>query len=260
MGVLKRKNGFTLIESLAVVAILAILMTMSIFTFMTQLTKGRDAKRKADLEKLRTVLEDYLNDESCYPPSLVCRSDFSPYLTQVPCDPLGNISYFYSYDDASSCKSWYKIYAKLENINDPIITEVGCRESTECPRGGCGPGCNYNYWISSPNMAEVGRLPGENWPAIPTSGPTSPPLPTNTPPIVSTPTPGGPIPTSTSAPTATPVPITTPSPSPTAGPIGDRWGCFSGSCQPLSLLYCQPNYASSDCFGMCALGETYECK
>lgn len=275
MGILKIKKslpagrqGFTMIEVLAVVAILAILITMSIFTFMTQLTKGRDARRKADLEKMKTVLEDYLNDSSCYPADLPFGGDFTPYLSQLPADPLDNTyyNYFYSYDGSPGvvCKSWYKIYAKLENTADPIIIKVGCRESTECPLGGCGPSCNYNYWVSSPNMNKVNQiLPAENWwTAIPTSWPTSPPLPTNTPPIVSTPTPTS-IP---AGPTSTPPPAggptSTPAPTPTPGGFFGFYGCKEGDCVEIWGICPQAgeegncecpnaNYRLSDCGGQC---------
>lgn len=151
---MESRSGLTLIELLVVLAIIAIFILVSIFAWKLQLMKGRDVKRKADLKKLQNILEDYLNDKNCYPASLdtACANsvvpDISlPYLSELPCDPLDNsdFHYLYSVDPGESCKSWYKIFTNLEKENDPIITEVGCA-------GGCGPGNNYNYWVSSPNV------------------------------------------------------------------------------------------------------------
>jgi len=155
--VFRKNNGLTMIELLIVTTIIALFILVAIFAYQLQLAKGRDARRKADLDKLQNVLEDYLNDEVCYPEpgeiltdGKICKKPFAPYLSSLPCDPINNIyyNYFYSYDSTKTCKGWYKIYTKLENTKDPIIAKVGCGGSDECPSGGCGPSCNYNYWVS----------------------------------------------------------------------------------------------------------------
>lgn len=188
-----RKNfGFTLIELLIVTATIGILVVLSFFTYKTQIAKGRDSKRKSDLAKIQRAFEDYMNDKGCYPNPeevttnyKICGQNFSPYLNILPCDPLNNSrhNFFYSYDENQSCKKWYKIYAKLEYEKDPIIEKVGCKE-------GCGPGNNYNYWVSSPNMMEVAQIsPAEDWwPEI--IGEITPPSGvSSTPTVVSSPTP-----------------------------------------------------------------------
>lgn len=151
-----------MIELLVVLTFLSILTLAFIFTSRQQMAKGRDGKRKADLNGSQKILEDYLNDHDCYPDSFGGGEE--------PSDPLNNAeyNYFYSYDSGETCKSWYKIYAKLENEADAIIDEVGCTD-------GCGPSGNYNYWVSSPNMADVSQQPGEDW--WPDIGPTPTPTP-----------------------------------------------------------------------------------
>ena len=143
-----KKNGFSLIELLIVFGVLAILMLAALFIFQKQLIKGRDAKRKTDLSNMQRVLEDYLNDEGCYPASLVCGQELSPYLTSVPCDPVENGDdhvYFYTVSAQDSCSKCYKIFTNLENENDSAIEKVGCLD------GACGI---FNYGVGSPN-AEV---------------------------------------------------------------------------------------------------------
>ena len=250
-----RKNfGFTMIEALIVVATIGILGAMAIFAAKTQIAKGRDGRRKADLAKIQKALEDYMNDNNCYPDTLSCGVEFKPYLSVIPCDPINNsyFNYFYSYDQNEICKSWYKIYARLEYTKDPIIEKIGCKD-------GCGPSNNYNYWVASPNMNRVEQTAGELWwpeigevvspPPLSTPSPTLPPsiTPTSTP--TPTPTlPGGATPTSTPTPTPTP-----------DYKYYGYYGCFSGNCEPIwgdcSTGNCQcpnVNYLLPDCGGQCS--------
>lgn len=225
-----QKNGLTLIELMVVLVILAILILAAIFAYRTQLAKARDARRKADLDKLTKVLEDYASDHLCYPDNLTCGpatgTDLEGYLSEVPCDPLNNsyFNYFYTSDADATCKKWYKVYAKFENKEDPLI------ERTDC-LSGCGPSSNYTYWVGSPNVSESAQLPGEYWPGIPG---VSPP-PGVTPGVTLTPTPS-----------LTPTPEATPTP---AGP----YECFSN-------LACGAACASAptSC-GTCCPGTTKEC-
>ena len=205
-------QGFTLIEVLIVLTILAVFILAALWAYQIQVFKGRDAKRKSDLGKLQRVLEDYLNDHVCYPDNLECRSDFAPYLSQIPCDPVnsrGHI-YYYSVSSEEGCKQWYKIFTTLEYKKDPIINKIGCTSET------CGA---FNYLASSPNVEVLARQLGEIFP---------PPYP----PGVPTPGPGGgltptPTPTPTEGPTPTPTGSPTPTPTPTPCP-GDWFVCDAG--------------------------------
>lgn len=196
---MRNNKGFTLIELLITIAIIAILLLVTLSLYRSQMERGRDGRRKADLAKIQKVLEDYLNDNICYPDSLECNTDFSPYFSSVPCDPINsnNNIYFYSVSEDSSCKKWYKIFTTLEYSQDPIITKIGCTPAT------CGP---YNYLVSSPNVEGTTRQLGEIYPW----GESSPtPIPTNTPipNVTNTPTP-------TPTPTNIPTPVNTPTPTP----------------------------------------------
>ena len=187
---MKNNNkGLTLIELLIAIAIIAVLLLITLSLYRSQMQRGRDGRRKADLAKVQKALEDYMNDHICYPNTLDCRNDFSPYLSLVPCDPLntGNNIYFYSVSGTESCKKWYKIFTTLEYSKDPIIEKIGCTSVT------CGA---YNYLVSSPNVESTKRQLGEIYPW----GEPSP-----TPTLVPTPTPGGPTPTSGPS-TPTPIP------------------------------------------------------
>ncbi len=111
-----------------------------------QVARSRDARRKADLERIKISFEDYYNDEGCYPPPEVladCRgSSFQPYLAIIPCDPLSGEPYLYIPLEGQACKG-YRVYAKLEDLTDPVIAELGCEGEL-----GCGVGGGYNYGIA----------------------------------------------------------------------------------------------------------------
>jgi len=138
--------GFTLIEVLVAVAIIAILIMLVIGTFIRQIAKGNDARRKADLDRIKVAVEEYEKDHNCYPLVIACGGDernlLHPYLNNVPCDPVTRDTY--GYDDEAdegggTCPRWFRIYAALQNSDDTsIIPKIG-------------PGAAYNYYVSSPN-------------------------------------------------------------------------------------------------------------
>jgi len=138
-------NGFTLVELMIVAAIIAILATIAILAFQSQILKGNDARRRADINRIKIAVEEYEKDHSCYPPSVVCgvilTQPIYPYLNNVPCDPVTKKSYAYepSCSVASCCPSWYRIYANMDYKRDPTLTP------------GIGPGSAFNYVSGSDN-------------------------------------------------------------------------------------------------------------
>lgn len=146
---LKALSSFTLIELIIFIVLFSLLIFMVLRGIKVQLQRARDTRRKADVGAMRKVLDEYFDDAGCYPSCPVaCDVDLSfgsvTYLSSIPCDPTSGSSYRYVTDD-SSCPSQFQLYAKLENAGDSLIDSVGCR-------GGCGPDCEYNYGVSSPNI------------------------------------------------------------------------------------------------------------
>jgi len=151
----EENKGFTMVELLVVMAILGILSTIGLTSFRTSLMKSRDAKRKSDLEQIQRALEMYLNDFQKYPDALT--GDFKDYrwgdqmkdndkgtiyMKEIPSDPAGNPQYCYK--SSNSPLTYYKLYAKLENENDPakLGASVTCRSGQD----------SYNYGVSSTNV------------------------------------------------------------------------------------------------------------
>lgn len=143
---MKSNNGLTLIELLIVMSLISILAVAMWGNFFTSLTKGRDSRRKQDLEAVSKSIELFYNDSKSYPQptQIIWGTVFANpsnssviYMQKLPTDPASP-TYDYCYD---SDGSYYKLYANLENLNDPkIIPTVACSS------------VNYNYGISSPNV------------------------------------------------------------------------------------------------------------
>lgn len=138
-------SGFTLVELLIVVSIIAIMVVLALAYFRGQLFKGNDSKRKTDIKRIQIATEEYEKDNNCYPSFVTCNQDdesqpINPYLNKIPCDPVTKTSYLYEPDPSSlACPRWYRIYANLQNDSDPSITT------------GIGPAGAYDYYAASPN-------------------------------------------------------------------------------------------------------------
>lgn len=146
----QNNTGMTLIELMIVMALIAILATAIWGNFFTSLTKGRDSRRKQDLDAVSKSLELYYFDNKSYPlPTIIqwgsafthTTNSSVVYMQKLPADPSAP-AYNYCYE---SDGTYFKLYANLENTSDPkIIPTVTCAPS---------PGVNYNYGISSPNKS-----------------------------------------------------------------------------------------------------------
>lgn len=147
------KTGFTLMEIIIAMAIFAIITGALLGNFFTSLTKGRDSRRKQDLDLTAKALELYYNDHKAYPTgSLPWGSPLSDgtttYMQVLPKDPKApGINYYYVIDPLSA-GAYYKLYACLENKNDSAFKDYA---STSCGACGMGTGADCTYGISSLN-------------------------------------------------------------------------------------------------------------
>jgi general secretion pathway protein G len=98
-----------MIELLIVIAIIASLAVIFLLMARTQISRARDADRKADLNRIKIAFEDYYNDNGCYPPATILDNcggpELRPYLDKVPCDPDGN-PYLYLPVEGAECSGY----------------------------------------------------------------------------------------------------------------------------------------------------------
>ena len=97
---LKLNKGFTLIELMVVIAIIAILATAGMASYRLISARSRDARRKTDLEQIRGALELYKANNGAYPDQVAnylipgnsdgcgtVTSILTDYIDEIPCDP-----------------------------------------------------------------------------------------------------------------------------------------------------------------------------
>ena len=104
-----KKRGFTLIEILVASTIIAVLSVVGVASYTSINKRSRDAKRKSDLEQMRSALEMYRIDNGFYPgisegfiqiDSSIAGLFVPDYTPAIPEDPKSTsqipIYYFYS--------------------------------------------------------------------------------------------------------------------------------------------------------------------
>jgi general secretion pathway protein G len=82
-----RESGFTLIEMLVVMAVIATLLTLAVPRYFSGLEKSREAVLRQSLALLRETLDKYHGDTGKYPDALE-ELVAGKYLRSVPTDPI----------------------------------------------------------------------------------------------------------------------------------------------------------------------------
>jgi len=86
MGV-RHPAGFTLLEMIAVVAMIGILVSIALPNYKTAILQSREAVLKEDLFRFRDVIDQYYADKGKYPASLDVLVE-EGYLRKLPADPM----------------------------------------------------------------------------------------------------------------------------------------------------------------------------
>ena len=83
----RRRFGFTLIELMIVMAIIAILMSIAMPIYNRSIVRAKESVLKNNLFTMRTVLDEYTYDKQKAPQSLQDLVS-EGYLRQIPVDPM----------------------------------------------------------------------------------------------------------------------------------------------------------------------------
>ena len=124
---LARADGFTLIELIIVMAIVALLVTIAAPRYMRSLEKSKEAVLKEDLWVMRDALDKYYGDLGKYPGSLEELVE-QKYLRAVPVDPL-----------TDSTSTW--------QVVPPVDPELGAIYNVKSGASGSSTiGTSYSDW------------------------------------------------------------------------------------------------------------------
>ena len=137
----KNHFGFTLVELLVVITIIALLTLMGMVSYQGATRKGRDGRRTADMEQIRSALEIFRSDSVTneYPDLL---GELAPtYIQELPVDPKDHL-YVYEPVDGGTGKRAYNLCAHLETKES--LTTDGCGGTEACGTdGSLDNKCNY---------------------------------------------------------------------------------------------------------------------
>lgn len=166
------RKGFTLIEILIVVAIIAILASIVLVGLGPTQQSGRDARRISDLHSIQTALELYYNKCGYYPGAAQAGVTCAAYaagnntyasmvtaikgsaigVTSIPNDPSGGGTYYYSsFTSGATPGGTYTLGTTLENANNSVAN--GYSAPANAPAGIPGSTCAFtaaqpNYCLS----------------------------------------------------------------------------------------------------------------
>lgn len=115
-----QQKGFTLLELLVVISIIGLLLAMGTVAFSTAQQRGRDSKRRADMQQLQKAFEQYNADNGSYE-SCANMADAQYLPGGLPTDPRPANNY-----TCTGSATTYCACAQLEDIGSGNATDASC--------------------------------------------------------------------------------------------------------------------------------------
>ncbi len=128
----RRRFGFTLIELMIVMAIIAVLMSVALPIYNRSITRSKESVLKNNLFTLRTVIDEYTYDKQKAPQTLEDLVT-DGYLRQVPIDPM-----------TGNADSWKLIMEDASNTVDQ--SQPGIWDVRSGAEGTSLEGTPYSEW------------------------------------------------------------------------------------------------------------------
>lgn len=122
-----RGRGFTLVELLVVMAVIATLLTIAVPRYVRSIQRSREAVLHQDLAALRESIDRFYGDTGKYPQTLAVLVE-KRYLRGIPVDPI-----------AKAADKWI-----LVNSDDP--EDNGIKDVLSGAEGAGENGVPYGSW------------------------------------------------------------------------------------------------------------------
>lgn len=101
---MKKNSGFTIVELLIVIVVIAILASITIVAYNGIQSRARDSVRSSDIEQVKKAVELYYVDNGSYPSVGTDNTGYNlptlatalvpKYMAVLPTDPLGGSNYY----------------------------------------------------------------------------------------------------------------------------------------------------------------------
>lgn len=131
-GMRRREGGFTLIELIIVMAVIAILATIAIPRYIITVRHAREAVLREDLQTMRSAIDSYTVDKEKAPQSLDDLVQ-SGYLKAIPVDPI-----------TGSADTW--VTSESDTLTDVDETQGGIDDVHSGAQNLATDGTSYNTW------------------------------------------------------------------------------------------------------------------
>jgi len=128
-----RNRGFTLLELMIVLTIIAVLVGLSIPIYNALILRSRESVLKANLHSLRNVIDQYTADKKKAPQALQDLVDAGYFRKELPLDPI-----------TDRRDSWIPDYDTTVASADQ--TDSGITDIHSGATGTSTMGTNYNTW------------------------------------------------------------------------------------------------------------------
>jgi len=120
IGDMKLKNGFTLVEMIVVITLMALILSIILPNYLNSIETNKEIVLNQNLSSLRLSIDQYYSDNGNYPTDLQILID-KKYIRNIPVDPT------------TENNSWDIIYYE-ENQNLGIY-DVKSKNSSESSKG-----------------------------------------------------------------------------------------------------------------------------
>jgi general secretion pathway protein G len=128
----KPSHGFTLIELMIVISLIAILVAIAVPNYNQSLLRAKESVLRQDLFQLRSLISQYTLDKQKAPQSLDDLVQ-AGYIKQIPNDP-------------TTGKPDWTVDQEENTVLDPSQTDTGIDDVHSSSTGTGSDGTAYNTW------------------------------------------------------------------------------------------------------------------